>query len=112
MESHRRIRSDKNESFRITDARDASASIAARLGAVKFQLDNVVSWFEGQMSREESSGGSRGILSGSGRGPLYNSGRNVRDLVASFRDGIVTSWRGPIQKNLDDLKKSALNFDG
>src|SRR6185436_19776542 len=49
------------------DARDASAVIAARLDAVKGQIDNVVTWSEGQMSREESSGGSCGQPSGAGR---------------------------------------------
>src|SRR5436190_16686114 len=40
------------------DARDASAAIAARLDAVRAQLDSVVSWSESQMAREEGSGGS------------------------------------------------------
>jgi hypothetical protein len=46
------------------DASDASASIVARLDAVRSQLDNVVSWSESQMAREESSGGSCGTSSG------------------------------------------------
>ena len=61
------------------DARDAGAAIAARLDAVKVQLDNVVTWSESQMSREETSGGSCGTSSGAGRGPLYNARRGVRD---------------------------------
>jgi len=51
------------------DARDASAAIAARLDAVRAQLDNVVSWSDSQMTREETSGGSCGRPSGAGRGP-------------------------------------------
>lgn len=35
------------------DARDAGNAVAARLDAVKSQLDNVVSWSESQMSREK-----------------------------------------------------------
>jgi hypothetical protein len=53
------------------DARDASAVVAARLDAVRGQLDTVVSWSESQMGREETSGGSCGTTSGAGRGPLY-----------------------------------------
>ena len=55
------------------DARDASAVVAARLDAVRGQLDSVVSWSDGQMTREETSGGSCGTASGAGRGPLYNA---------------------------------------
>jgi hypothetical protein len=65
------------------DARDASSAIAARLDAVRAQLDSVVSWSEGQMAREESSGGSCGTTSGAGRGPLYNARRSVKDSVWS-----------------------------
>ena len=61
------------------DARDASAVIAARLDAVRSQLDSVVSWSESQMAREEASGGSCGVPSGAGKGPLYNARRGVRD---------------------------------
>ena len=61
------------------DARDASAVVAARLDAVRGQLDSVVSWSDGQMTREETSGGSCGTPSGAGRGPLYNARRSVRD---------------------------------
>ena len=43
------------------DARDASTVIAARLDAVRAQLDSVVSWSESQMAREETSGGSCGV---------------------------------------------------
>ncbi|MGE0856305.1 MAG: hypothetical protein AB7L18_09500, partial [Hyphomicrobiaceae bacterium] len=52
------------------DARDAATAIAARLAAVKVQSDSVVAWSDGQMAREESSGGSCGVPSGAGRGPL------------------------------------------
>ena len=48
------------------DARDASAVVAARLDAVRGQLDSVVSWSDGQMAREETSGGSCGTPSGAG----------------------------------------------
>ena len=47
------------------DARDASSAVAARLDAVRAQLDTVVTWSESQMAREESSGGSCGTTSGS-----------------------------------------------
>src|SRR5262245_6924917 len=71
------------------DARDASAVIAARLDAVKAQLDSVVSWSESQMAREETSGGSCGVPSGAGKGPLYNARRAVRDSVITLRDGMT-----------------------
>ena len=61
------------------DARDAGGAIAARLDAVKIQLDNVVTWSESQMQREDTSGGSCGTPSGAGRGPLYNARKGVRD---------------------------------
>ena len=80
------------------DARDAGTAVASRLEAVKVQLDNVVSWSESQMEREETSGGSCGVPSGAGRGPLYNARRSVRDGVATLRDGFKTTtasreWR-------------------
>ncbi|MEL6291048.1 MAG: hypothetical protein AAFQ44_04575 [Pseudomonadota bacterium] len=89
------------------DARDAGSAIAARLDAVRIQLDNVVSWSETQMAREEASGGSCGIRSGAGRGPLYNARRSVRDAVASLRDNITQSWLGPVQKSLEQLRQNA-----
>ena len=49
------------------DARDAGGLVAARLDAVRIQLDNVVSWSETQMAREEASGGSCGVSSGAGQ---------------------------------------------
>ncbi len=94
------------------DARDASSAIAARLDAVKIQLDNVVNWSDSQMAREEASGGSCGIPSGAGRGPLYNARRSVRDQVALLRDSIADSWIAPIQTDLDELRKSASGLDG
>ena len=42
------------------DARDAAQAVSARLDAVKGQLDSVVTWSDGQMAREETSGGSCG----------------------------------------------------
>ena len=94
------------------DARDAGGAVAARLDAVKAQLDNVVTWSDGQMAREESSGGSCGIASGAGRGPLYNARRSVRDSVAGIRDTVTKSWIGPMQTDLEDLQKSAAGVEG
>jgi len=94
------------------DARDASAVVAARLDAVRSQLDNVVSWSEGQMAREETSGGSCGTASGAGRGPLYNARRGVRDSVATLRDGMVRSWLEPVQAEVEQLRQSAQSLAG
>ncbi|MGI9406317.1 MAG: hypothetical protein ACR2O4_08095, partial [Hyphomicrobiaceae bacterium] len=94
------------------DARNAGGAIAARLDAVRIQLDNVVSWSETQMAREEASGGSCGKASGAGQGPLYNARRGVRDAIVSLRDGVVTSWAGPVQSDLDQLRRSATRLDG
>ena len=89
------------------DARDASAVVAARLDAVRGQLDSVVSWSESQMSREETSGGSCGTASGAGRGPLYNARRSVRDSVNTLREGMTRSWLEPVQADIDELKQTA-----
>ncbi len=94
------------------DARDAGAAIAARLDAVKIQLDNVVTWSESQMQREETSGGSCGTSSGAGRGPLYNARKGVRDQIASLRDSVQNSWLAPVQSDLEQLQKSASALDG
>lgn len=94
------------------DARDAANAVAARLDAVKIQLDNVVSWSETQMAREETSGGSCGVSSGAGRGPLYNARRSVRDQVASLRDSIATSWLGPVKTNIEQLRQSVARIEG
>lgn len=94
------------------DARDAGNAVAARLDAVKIQLDNVVSWSETQMAREESSGGSCGVASGAGRGPLYNARRSVRDQVASLRDSISNSWLGPVKADLEKLRLSVARIEG
>jgi len=94
------------------DARDASAVVAARLDAVRSQLDNVVSWSESQMTREETSGGSCGTASGAGRGPLYNARRGVRDSVATLRDGMVRSWLEPVQAEVEQLRQSAQSIAG
>ncbi len=94
------------------DASNAATSVAARLDAVKIQLDNVVNWSESQMGREESSGGSCGKASGAGRGPLYNARLSVRDSVASLRDGITQSWLGPVQKDLEQLRQTAARLEG
>src|SRR6202050_4606209 len=85
------------------DARDAGSAIAARLQAVQAQLDNVVSWSDSQMARENASGGTCGVPSGAGRGPLYNARLGVRDSIASLRDGITKSWLGPVQTDLHQL---------
>lgn len=94
------------------DARGAATSIAARLDAVKIQLDNVVTWSESQMQREESSGGSCGTPSGAGRGPLYNARRSVRDQIASLRDGVENSWLKPVQTDVEALKASVASLEG
>jgi hypothetical protein len=94
------------------DARDAAATVSARLDAVQNQLNSVVSWSESQMQREETSGGSCGTSSGAGRGPLYNARVTVRDGVASLRDGISTSWLGPIQKDIESLRATASSLSG
>jgi hypothetical protein len=94
------------------DARDAGAAIAARLDAVKIQLDNVVTWSDSQMQREETSGGSCGTSSGAGRGPLYNARKSVRDQIASLRDGVQTSWLAPVQADLERLQQSVSQLQG
>ena len=94
------------------DARDASGAIAARLDAVRSQLDNVVSWSETQMGREEASGGSCGVASGAGRGPLYNARRGVRDGVANLRDGMTRAWLEPVRRDVEELSASASALGG
>ena len=94
------------------DARDAGGAIAARLDAVKIQLDNVVTWSESQMQREDTSGGSCGTSSGAGRGPLYNARKGVRDQIASLRDGVQNSWLAPVQSDLTRLQQSVSQLDG
>jgi hypothetical protein len=94
------------------DARDASAAIAARLAAVRGQLDSVVSWSEGQMAREETSGGSCGVPSGAGKGPLYNARRAVRDSVITLRDGMTRSWLDPVTADVEELRKVASGLTG
>jgi hypothetical protein len=94
------------------DARDASAAVAARLDAVRGQLDSVVSWSDGQMSREETSGGSCGTPSGAGRGPLYNARGSVRDSINTLRDGMTRSWFEPLQADVEQLKQSAAGLGG
>ncbi len=89
------------------DARDAGSTISARINAVKLQLDSVVAWSDGQMSREESSGGSCGPASGAGRGPLYNARRSVRDSITTLRDGVNKSWIVPTQEELKTLELAA-----
>jgi hypothetical protein len=94
------------------DARDASAAVAARLDAVRSQLDNVVTWSDGQMQREETSGGSCGTASGAGRGPLYNARRSVRDSITTLRDGMTRSWLEPVQADVELLRQSAASLEG
>ncbi|MFA5949879.1 MAG: hypothetical protein WC807_06310 [Hyphomicrobium sp.] len=94
------------------DARDASGAVAARLDAVRAQLDSVVSWSESQMAREEASGGSCGTSSGAGRGPLYNARRGVRDSISTLRDGMTKSWLEPVQAEVEQLRKSAASLEG
>jgi hypothetical protein len=94
------------------DARDASAVIAARVDAVRAQLDSVVSWSDSQMTREETSGGSCGLPSGAGKGPLYNARRGVRDSVITLRDGMTRSWLDPVTADVDELRKIAAGLSG
>lgn len=94
------------------DARDASAVIAARLDAVRAQLDSVTSWSESQMAREETSGGSCGTPSGAGRGPLYNARVGVRDAIVTMRDGMVRSWLEPVQAEVEHLRQTAAAIGG
>ena len=94
------------------DARDASAVVAARLDAVRGQLDSVVSWSDGQMTREETSGGSCGTPSGAGRGPLYNARRSLRDSINTLREGMTRSWFEPLQADVEQLKQSAAALGG
>jgi len=94
------------------DARDAGGVIAARIDAVRAALDNVVTWSEGQMSREQASGGSCGVPSGAGQGPLYNARRNVRDQIISMRDGLNGSWFQPVQADLERLRSSVATLEG
>ncbi|MEL6287362.1 MAG: hypothetical protein AAFQ42_07210 [Pseudomonadota bacterium] len=94
------------------DARDAGGSIAARLDAVRVQIDSVAAWSETQMAREERSGGSCGRASGAGRGPLYNARVGVRDAISSLRDNVTTAWIGPTQSDLDQLRRSATRLEG
>jgi hypothetical protein len=94
------------------DARDASAVIAARIDAVRSQLDSVVSWSDSQMTREETSGGSCGVPSGAGKGPLYNARRGVRDSVITLRDGMTRSWLDPVQADAEELRKAAAGLSG
>jgi hypothetical protein len=94
------------------DARDASAVVAARLDAVRGQLDSVGSWSDSQMSREETSGGSCGTQSGAGRGPLYNARRSVRDSVATLRTGMTKTWLEPVQADVELLKQAAAGLQG
>lgn len=94
------------------DARDAGSAIAARLDAVRIQIDGVVSWSDGQMAREERSGGSCGTTSGAGRGPLYNARRSVRDSITSLRDSVTKNWVGPVQAEIAELEKAAAQTEG
>ena len=94
------------------DARDASAVIAARIDAVRAQLDSVVAWSESQMGREETSGGSCGVPSGAGKGPLYNARRGVRDSVTTLREGMTRSWLDPVAADVEQLRKAAAGLSG
>ena len=94
------------------DARDAAQVVAARLDAVRGQLDSVVGWSDTQMTREETSGGSCGTASGAGRGPLYNARRGVRDSITSLRDGMSKSWLEPVQADVEQLRQAATALAG
>ncbi|MFM9940889.1 MAG: hypothetical protein ACKVP7_15505 [Hyphomicrobiaceae bacterium] len=94
------------------DARDAGAAVAARLDAVRAQIESVATWSDSQMTVEETRGGSCGVASGAGRGPLYNARRQVRDAVSSIRDSVTKSWITPVQIELDLLRKNAAGLEG
>lgn len=94
------------------DARDAAAAISARLVAVRGNLDSVVIWSDGQMAREETSGGSCGVASGAGRGPLYNARRSVRDSVTALRDNMSKNWLEPVQADIEQLRAAASGLGG
>src|SRR5262249_56426162 len=94
------------------DARDAAQVVAARLDAVRGQLDSVVGWSDSQMQREEASGGSCGVSSAAGRGPLYNARRSVRDQITSLRDGMTKSWLEPVQADVGELRQAATALEG
>ena len=94
------------------DARDAAQVVAARLDAVRGQLDSVVGWSDSQMTREESSGGSCGTASGAGRGPLYNARRSVRDSITTLRDGMTKTWLEPVRGDIDELRQAATTLAG
>jgi hypothetical protein len=94
------------------DARDAAQVVAARLDAVRGQLDSVVTWSDSQMTREESSGGSCGTASGAGRGPLYNARRSVRDSITTLRDGMTKTWLEPVQADIEQLRQAATALGG
>src|SRR5690349_12034151 len=83
------------------DARDAAQVVAARLDAVRGQLDSVVGWSDSQMTREESSGGSCGVPPAAGRGPLYNARRSVRDQITTLREGRTKTWVEPVQADIE-----------
>ncbi len=94
------------------DARDAGSAINARLEAVGVQIESVFVWSEGQMSREETSGGSCGQASGAGRGPLYNARRTVRDSIAGLRDSVNRSWLGPARTDLEAIQQTVQSLEG
>ena len=94
------------------DARDAAQVVAARLDAVRGQLDSVVTWSDSQMTREETSGGSCGTASGAGRGPLYNARRSVRDSITTLRDGMTKTWLEPVQADIEQLRQAATALGG
>ena len=80
------------------DARDAGTAIAARLDAVKIQLDNVVTWSESQMQREDTSGGSCGKPSGAGqRATLRRAQERARsDRVVARRRADLVAGAGAV----------------
>jgi len=86
--------------------------VAARLDAVRGQLDSVVTWSDSQMTREETSGGSCGTASGAGRGPLYNARRSVRDSITTLRDGMTKTWLEPVQADIEQLRQAATALGG
>jgi hypothetical protein len=94
------------------EARDSANVIAARLDAVRAELNNVAAWSDSQMTREETTGGSCGTPSGAGRGPLYNARQSVKDQVTSLRDGITRNWFEPITADIAQLRQIADSPEG
>jgi DNA-binding ferritin-like protein len=85
--------------------------VAARLDAVRGQLDSVVTWSDSQMTREETSGGSCGTASAPVAAPLQRR-RSVRDSITTLRDGMTKTWLEPVQADIEQLRQAATALGG